>query len=114
MKEVNHETQCQAIVIAETIVGAALFTLCRLAFAVAPEATLASLKYLTHIDWSPVTMPVTFSGFISGLVVFTIFMGAVGALWARIYNFMVPAPHTTFAESSPAKAGANLAVGVQS
>jgi len=61
----------RAIVIAETIVAAALFILCRLAFAIAPEATLASLKYLTHIDWSPVTMPVTFSGFISGLVVFT-------------------------------------------
>lgn len=103
----------RAIVIAQTIVGAVLFTLCRLAFAIAPEATLASLKYLTHIDWSPVTMPVTLSGFISGLVVFTIFMAAVAAIWAWIYNFMVPVPHTTFAASSAAKAGAKMAVGVQ-
>ena len=103
----------RAIVIAETIVGAALFTLCRLAFVIAPEATLASLKYLTHIDWSPVTMPVTLGGFISGLVVFTIFMAAVGAIWAWIYNFVVPAPHAAPAESSAAKAGAKLAVGVQ-
>ena len=104
----------RAIVIAETIVGAALFILCRLAFVIAPDATLASLKYLTHIDWSPVTMPVTLGGFISGLVVFTIFMAAVGAIWAWIYNSMVPAPHTTLAESSGAKAGAKIAVGVPS
>jgi len=84
----------KAIVIAEAIVGAALFILCRLAFAVAPETTLAALKYLTHIDWSPVTMPVTLGGFISGLVVFTIFMAVVGAIWAWIYNFIAPASPT--------------------
>ena len=37
----------KAIVIPEAVVGAALFILCRLAFAVAPEATLSTLKYLT-------------------------------------------------------------------
>jgi hypothetical protein len=47
----------KAVVIAEAVVGAALFILCRLAFVVAPDATLAALKYLTHIDWSSVTMP---------------------------------------------------------
>lgn len=85
----------RAIVVAETIVAAALFILCRLAFAIAPEATLASLKYLTHIDWSPVTMAVTLSGFISGLVVFTIFIAVVTAIWAWIYNFIVSTPRTT-------------------
>lgn len=76
----------KAIAIAEALVGAALFILCRLAFAVAPEATLATLKYLTHIDWSPVTMPVTLGGFVYGLVVFTAFIALVGAAWAWIYN----------------------------
>ena len=85
----------RAIVVAETIVAAALFILCRLAFAIAPEATLASLKYLTHIYWSPVTMAVTLSGFISGLVVFTIFIAVVTAIWAWIYNFIVSTPRTT-------------------
>ena len=74
----------KAVVIAEAVVGAALFILCRLAFAVAPDATLASLKYLTHIDWSPVTMPVNWGGFIVGLIVFTVFIGVVGAAWACI------------------------------
>ena len=78
----------KAIAIAEAVVGAALFILCRLAFAVAPDATLSTLKYLTHIDWSPVTMPVTLGGFIAGLIVFTIFIAVVGSVWAWIYNLV--------------------------
>ena len=78
----------RAIAIAEAVVGAALFILCRLAFAVAPETTLSTLKYLTHIDWSPVTMPVTLGGFIVGLIVFTILIAVVGAVWALIYNLV--------------------------
>lgn len=81
----------KAVVIAEAVVGAVLFTLCRLAFALAPDATLATLKYLTHIDWSSVTMPVTWGGFLSGLVVFTVFMAVIGAAWAWIYNLMARA-----------------------
>lgn len=78
----------KAVVIAETVVGAVLFILCRLAFVVAPDATIAALKYLTHVDWSPLTMPVTmtWSGFILGLIVFTIFIAIVGAAWAWLYN----------------------------
>ena len=78
----------KAVVIAETIIGAVLFILCRIAFIVAPNATLAALKYLTHIDWSPLTMPVTMTwgGFTLGLIVFTIFIAIVGAVWAWIYN----------------------------
>lgn len=78
----------KAVVIAETVIGAVLFILCRIAFVVAPNATLAALKYLTHIDWSPLTLPVTmtWAGFILGLIVFTIFIAIVGATWAWIYN----------------------------
>lgn len=82
----------KAVAIAEAIIGAVLFILCRLAFIVAPNATLAALKYLTHIDWSPLTMPVTMTwgGFILGLIVFTIFIAIVGAVWAWIYNHFLP------------------------
>ena len=83
----------KAVVIAEAIVGAALFILCRLAFVVAPDPMLATLKYLTHIDWSSVTMPVTLGGFISGLVVFTIFMAVIGGVWAWIYNLIARTPN---------------------
>ena len=82
----------KAVVIAEALVGAGLFILCRLAFALSPDATLAALKYLTHIDWSTVTMPVSWGGFISGLVVFTIFIAIVGGIWAWIYNFIARTP----------------------
>lgn len=85
----------KAIVIAEAVVGAALFILCRLAFAVAPDTTLGTLKFLTHIDWSSVTMPVTWAGFLSGLVVFTVFIAAVGAAWAWIYNVVATEPRST-------------------
>ena len=82
----------KAVVIAEAIVGAALFILCRLAFVVAPDLMLATLKYLTHIDWSSVTMPVSFGGFIPGLVVFTIFMAVTGGVWAWLYNLIARTP----------------------
>lgn len=82
----------KGVVIAEALIGAALFSLCRLAFALAPDATLAALKYLTHIDWSTVTMPVSLGGFISGLVVFTLFMAIVGGIWAWIYNLIARTP----------------------
>ena len=81
----------KSVVIAEAVVGAVLFTLCRVAFALAPDATLATLKYLTHIDWTSVTMPITWGGFLSGLVVFTVFIAIVGAAWAWLYNFIAPA-----------------------
>ena len=78
----------KAVVIAEAFIGAVLFILCRIAFVVAPNATLADLKYLTHIDWSPLTLSVTmtWAGFILGLIVFTIFIAIIGAAWAWIYN----------------------------
>jgi hypothetical protein len=76
----------KAVVIAEALVGALLFILCRAAFAVAPQATLGAFRYLTHIDWSPVTMQVTLGGFISGLIVFTVLIALIGGLWAGIYN----------------------------
>ena len=77
---------CKAVAIAEAIVGAALFILCRVAFLVAPQTTLAVLKYVTHNDWSSMAMPVTLGGFVWGVIVFTVFMAVIGALWASIYN----------------------------
>ena len=77
----------KAVAIAEAIVGAGLFILCRIAFLVAPQTTLAVLKYITHNDWSQIAMPVTLGGFVWGLIVFTMFMAVIGAIWASIYNF---------------------------
>jgi len=84
----------KAVALAEAIVAGALFVLCRLAFALAPDTTLTTLRYLTHLDWSSVAMPVSWGGFVSGLVVFTIFVALVGALWAWLYNSLARAPGT--------------------
>jgi hypothetical protein len=84
----------KAVAIAEAVVAGALFVLCRLAFALAPEATLTGLKYLTHIDWSSVAMPVNWKGFLSGLVVFTLLTAVIGAAWAWIYNLLARQPET--------------------
>lgn len=75
----------KAIAIAEAAVAGILFVLCRLVFTLAPDTTLAAMKYLFHTDYSSM-LPVNWGGFFLGLVVFTVFMAVVGAVWAWIYN----------------------------
>jgi hypothetical protein len=82
----------KAVAIAEAIICGLLFILCRLAFAVAPETTLAALRYFTHIDWSSVVAPINWVGFFVGLIVFTVFMAVTGAVWAWVYNRVASAP----------------------
>lgn len=76
----------KAIAIAEATVAGILFILCRLVFTLAPDTTLAAMKYLFHTDYSSITVPVNWGGFFLGLVVLTVFMAVVGAVWAWIYN----------------------------
>lgn len=76
----------KALAIAQGAVAGILFVLCRLVFTLAPDATLASMKYLFHTDWSGVALPVTWGGFFLGLVVWMVFAALVGAAWASIYN----------------------------
>jgi hypothetical protein len=78
----------RAIAIAQGATAGILFVLCRLVFTLAPDTTLAAMKYLFHTDWSGISVPMTWGGFFSGLVVFTILMALAGAAWAWIYNYM--------------------------
>ena len=82
----------KAVAIAEALVGAALALLCRVAFVVAPQATLAILKYVTHNDWSQIAMPVTLGGTSWGVIIFAVFLAIVGAAWAWIYNLIARTP----------------------
>lgn len=79
----------KAIAIAEAAIAGILFVLCRLVFTLAPDTTLAAMKYLFHTDYSGMTAPVNWGGFFLGLVVFTVFTAVVGAAWAWIYNLLV-------------------------
>ena len=76
----------KAIAIAEAVVAGSLFVLCRLAFTLAPDTTLAAMRYLFHTDWTGIAVPVTWGGFFLGLVVFMAFTAVVGAVWAWFYN----------------------------
>lgn len=78
----------KAIAIAEAAVAGILFVLCRLVFTLAPDTTLAAMRYLFHTDYSSMTVPVNWGGFFLALVVFTVFTAVVGAAWAWIYNLL--------------------------
>ena len=78
----------KAIAIAHGAVAGILFVLCRLVFTLAPDGSLAAMKYLFHTDWSGVAVPMTWGGFSLGLVLFGLFAALVGAVWASIYNWL--------------------------
>jgi 2TM family of unknown function (DUF5676) len=71
------------------MVAAALFTICALAVAVAPEGTTALASYLIHMDLSGMTRTMTFGGFIGGLVIWTLGTGVTFGAVAEIYNLLV-------------------------
>lgn len=95
----------KAMAIAEALVGGALALLCRVAFVVAPQTTLAILKYVTHNDWSQMAMPVTLGGTISGVIIFAIFLAIVGAAWASIYNRLATESRVTSTRAAATKPG---------
>lgn len=76
----------KAIAIAHGAMAGVLFVLCRFVFMLAPDFTIAAMKYLFHTDWSSVATPVNLGGFLLGLILLTLFAALVGAAWASIYN----------------------------
>jgi hypothetical protein len=76
----------RVLALSEALVGAALFVFCAAFIALAPDATANATKYLFHMDLSNIARPVSWGGFLSGLVVFTLFMGIVGLVWGWFYN----------------------------
>lgn len=85
----------KAMAIAHGAVAGILFVLCRLVFMLAPDGSLAAMKYLFHTDWSSVAAPVNWGGFFLGwggfflgLVLLMVFAALVGAAWSSIYNWL--------------------------
>ena len=71
-----------------TALGVAIaFTVCALIVAIAPGATTAFLSYALHIDLPGLTRPLSWGGFIAGLVLLTIYFGVLVAAIAGIYNW---------------------------
>lgn len=76
----------KAVAIAEALVVAAVFVICALVVAMVPEQTAVATKYWFHIDLSSLARPISWGGFLSGLIVSTVALGLAGAVWAWIYN----------------------------
>lgn len=78
----------KAMAIAHGTVAGILFVLCRFVFMLAPDGSLAAMKYFFHTDWSSVAAPVNWGGFFLGLVLLMLFAGLIGATLGSIYNWV--------------------------
>lgn len=76
----------RAVAVGQTFVGAVLFLVCSLLVALFPEATAKFTGFAFHTDLSGIARPVSFGGFLVGLVVFSLGFGLVSALAAGVYN----------------------------
>ena len=68
------------------VVTAVASVICGILIALAPEATMAVVSYLFHIDLTGLSRTITWGGFFAGLVVsvLTMMLGAAAVAW--IYN----------------------------
>ena len=78
----------KAMAVAHGTVAGVLFVLCRFVFMLAPDGSLAAMKYLFHTNWSSVAVPVNWGGFFLGLVLLMVFAALVGGACASIYNWL--------------------------
>jgi small-conductance mechanosensitive channel len=65
---------------------AGAFTLCTLVVAIVPGSATAFLSYALHIDLTGLTRPLTWGGFVAGLLLTTVYFGLLVAAIAGIYN----------------------------
>lgn len=79
----------RAFALAAGAVAAVLFTLCALAIAIAPGATMAFFGYMMHLDLSGLPPTLTLANFVGGLICWTVGTALVFWLAAAIYNRLV-------------------------
>jgi hypothetical protein len=87
------------------ITAAVLFTVCAAFVELAPRATTAFLGLVVHMDLSGVARPLTLSGFIGGLLFWTIGTGLTFGFAASLYDRLV-GPAAAPASGSVRRAGA--------
>jgi small-conductance mechanosensitive channel len=74
------------VAVTQAVVGAILFLLCSLLVVLFPGATAKFTAYAFHTDLSRIMQPPSFSGFVTGLIVFSLGFGLISALAASVYN----------------------------
>lgn len=70
------------------VVTAAVFAICALFVALAPEATAAFLGYLFHVDLTSLTRAISWDSLFAGLVFSGVGMALASAAAAWLYNRM--------------------------
>ncbi len=68
------------------IVWAALYAICALLIAVAPNVTINAFGYITHADLTPIARSVSWGGFFAGLVVWYVVAAVSAGAGAWLYN----------------------------
>ena len=76
----------RAFTIAQTVVAAILFTVCSFFVGFLPDATLNFTRYAFHTDLSGIMRPLSFGGFIVGLLVASLGWGLLSLIVASVYN----------------------------
>ena len=86
MRPERMELDSRAFGLAAGSLAAALFALCALAVAVAPEWTTAFAGSLIHLDVSGMARTITWGNFFGGLLCWTLGTGLIFAGVAGLYN----------------------------
>ena len=82
----------RAFAFAAGAAAASLYTLCAVAVAINPDAMTAFFSAVTHLDLTRLGRPLTWSGFLLGLVWWTGWAGAAFGLASAIYNRLTREP----------------------
>ena len=76
----------KAFALAAGLSAAAAYTLCALAVAVAPVPLTVFFSTVTHLDLTGLSRPLTFNGFLVGLIWWAVGTSALFALVSVFYN----------------------------
>jgi hypothetical protein len=87
--------QSRAFGLAAGITAAVLYSLCALLVAVNPGGATALFGFVMHLDLTAVARPLTFAGFLGGVVFWGVLVGLTFAFAARLYNRLADAPAAT-------------------
>lgn len=86
MKYESTTLNARAFGFAAATIAALLTTICALGLAIAPQATTSLASTLIHLDLTEMSRSLTWSGYFTGLVAWTIGAGLVFWAAAALYN----------------------------
>ena len=82
----------RAFGLAAWITAAVLYSICALLVAVNPGGATALFGFVMHMDLTGVARPVTFAGYLGGVVFWGVLVGLTFGLAAWLYNRLAHAP----------------------